>query len=331
MKVFNDQKPSQKDISLFLEACIDSIHMILLDTDINVTVEPGNFNSITEEYSGHIVYFPLTVNFDGETTFARYENIFSTDQLIKEIQNDEKVKKFADASIKSNSDEYRQFKKLKEENFKKLLEFAKNIDLGSKNIDPNDIFILKDYYEPSMFCICKGEEEFDSECDYDDRVIIPSIDEVVANSLLFMIKNTTSISKLLESTSDILNTIEHKIVSGFTSDEKINTALSILERKKATNKKIVDEYKKIVFVERARRYTKSKTSMKDPQTLADIVTKMDSFIADIKSKVGEHYIDKKTNKFIIKEGEDYDNSSQTAVVAVLKVVEDLKNQIEECV
>jgi hypothetical protein len=330
MNVLTDQKPTHKDISLFLEACIDSIHMILLDTEVNINIEPGNFNPVTEEYSGHVVYFPLTVDFNGETTFARYENIFSVDQLIKAVQHDEKVKKFADASIRSNSDEYKQFKKLKEENFKKLLDFAKNIDIGSKKLDPNDIFILKDYYEPSMFCICKGDEEFGSENDYDDRVIIPSIEEGVANSLLFMIKNTTSISKLLESTSNILNTIEHKIVSGFASDEKINTALSILERKKSTNKKIVDEYKKIVSIERARRYSKKKTSMKDPQTLAEIVTKMDSFIVDIKAKVGEKYIDKKTNKFIIKE-DDNGDTSEAAVVAVLKVVEDLKNQIEECV
>lgn len=330
MQVSKNEKPNSKDMAIFHSECVDSIHLILLDTTVPVTVEQGKYNNVTEEYSGHTVYFPLTVNFENETVFARYDGIYSVDDLLQKIFIDEKVSKFIDGNIKSSNKDYDSFKRSKDKDVKDLVEISKNLESGVGKFNPSEIFMLPDYYEPSMHCICIGNENFDGEEDYDDRVIIPSVEKEIGESLLNVIKYSSTISSIASRTYKMLNNIEQKIIAGFASDKKIKTAIEILNKKKSHSQKVIDEYKKNLIIERSRRYAKNKTSVKDPQKLADIVTKMEGFISDIKLKVDSCYIDEKTNKFILKE--DIENpSSEQAVVAVLKVVEDLKNQIEECV
>lgn len=77
--------------------------------------------------------------------------------------------------------------------------------------------IKDDYYDKTMSCIAKGNEDFTSESDYDTRVIVPSMEKQVAEAFMNLVRNTKFISKfedqdkltitLLELKNDILDLI----------------------------------------------------------------------------------------------------------------------------
>lgn len=77
--------------------------------------------------------------------------------------------------------------------------------------------IKDDYYDKTMSCIAKGSEDFTSESDYDNRVIVPSMEKQVAEAFMNLVRNTKFISKfedqdkltitLLDLKNDILELI----------------------------------------------------------------------------------------------------------------------------